>query len=263
MALSWALHDVSLSNLRPGDHIYRWASLVHVHHGIVLQTPDDNKDVYDRISVLHIPNNAAVEAKQETLGKFLGKGGSLKSARYGVPPIEVWIKRNGTCYAEQSGSAGEVLARANSLLQKSEQHCVFRAFRGATSEDIAFWCKTGKTRGVAMPNNTGGTNYDRAPQQRMEAADEEAESPVPQTRSRTSSNTSDFEMAGSSSNRCRDPDAFLLLQEGNELQQQATPQSVRRIEIPTNDADLEDYEVVDLPPWLPAEHYPAVVNAQA
>lgn len=261
MALSWALHDVSPSSLLPGDHVYRWSSLVHVHHGIVLQTPDDKKDPFGTVQVLHIPSDSGIECRQETLGTFLGMknkngGGSLKSARYGVPPFEVWIKRSGTCYAEQSGSVNEVLARANSLLQKSEQHCVFRAFRGATSEDIAFWCKTGKSQSAA-PNNIGGTNYEQASQPRHDSAAATAPDqamPSPQARS---SDEDDKE------HQCKDPDAFLLLQDSNEAQQLPTPQNACRTEVLANDADLEEYEVVDLPPWLPAEHYPAVVNAQA
>jgi hypothetical protein len=140
-----------------------------VHHGIVLETPRDDADCFDRILVLHIPSNGGVEIKKVTLGAFLGKihksgGGSLKSARYGVPPIEVWIKRSGTCYAETSSPVNEVLARAQALLENSEKHCVFRAFRGATSEDIAFWCKTGKSRSATKPNQLGGTNYEQASQ---------------------------------------------------------------------------------------------------
>jgi hypothetical protein len=272
MALSWALHDVTPSSLQPGDHIYRWSSLIHVHHGIVLEAPRDNKDSYDRIMIMHLSNNGGVEAKKETLATFLGKtknngGGSLKSARYGVPPIEVWIKRSGTCYAEASAPVNEVLARANSLL---ERHCVFRAFRGATSEDIAFWCKTGKTRSAA-PNHAGGTNYAQASLQSTDRAEatHAPQVPAPQASSSDTEATVAGRMADvvetdpdarSWSPRVMDPDAFLLLQEGNESQQVSTP---CRIEILANDKDLEEYEVVDLPPWLSAEHYPAVVNAHS
>eukprot|EP00746_Dinoflagellata_sp_MGD_P011847 gnl/MRDRNA2_/MRDRNA2_125005_c0_seq1.p1 gnl/MRDRNA2_/MRDRNA2_125005_c0~~gnl/MRDRNA2_/MRDRNA2_125005_c0_seq1.p1 ORF type:complete len:302 (+),score=58.40 gnl/MRDRNA2_/MRDRNA2_125005_c0_seq1:75-908(+) len=276
MALSWALHDVSPSSLKPGDHIYRWSSLVHVHHGIVLEKPDGNQDLLDSISVLHIPATAGVEAKQVTLNEFLAKG-SLKLARYGVPPIEVWIKRSGTCYAERSSPVDEVVARALALLQKSEQHCVMRAFRGATSEDIAFWCKTGKSR-AETSNSVGGTNYNQtrtscahqyasntgATRGGYAGADPSASSSPTNAEEATTSmegSTLTMDKEVDKSMQCRDPDAFLLLQEEANAQQVQTPQSIRRIDVPTDDADLEDYEVVDLPPWLPAEHYPAAVNA--
>jgi hypothetical protein len=212
-----------------------------------------------------------------TLGAFLTKG-SLKCARYGVPPIEVWVKRSGTCYAEQSSPADEVVARALALLQKSEHHCVLRAFQGSTSEDIAFWCKTGKSR-AAVPNEAGGTNYNRG---RTSCAQEyaskagvthgpeiPASSSHPSTEGGYAANTSIDEATLPSPREevadkraVKDPDAFLLLhEESNAEQQLQTPQSIRRVEVPSDDEDLEDFEVVDLPPWLPAEHYLAAVNA--
>lgn len=271
MALSWALHDVSPSSLRPGDHVYRWTSLVHVHHGIVLDVLDGSNDLLDRIMVLHA-SNGVMKLQRATLGAFLQKSkkgaqGSLKSARYGVPPMEVWIKRSGTCYAEQSAPVNEVLARAHSLLT-SEQHYLSRAFQAATSEDIAFWCKTGKRRAATLNSaGPGGTNYTQNSRQLTgsNATSALVEIPGPQmTSSNIDAPTLDVMEELNSSPRLRkvtDPDAFLLLEEGNEPQQ--TPQSVACIEVPANDEDLNDYEVVDLPPWMPAEHFPKSVDVQA
>lgn len=244
--------------------------MVHVHHGIVLEVPDDSRDLFDRIVVLEIPNINGAEAKQETLGTFLGRskingGCSLKSARYGVPPIEVWVKRRGTCYVEHSSPVNEVLARAYSLLQKTEQNpCP--AVRRATSEDLAFWCKTGKSRS-AVPNNIGGTNYGQAypqPTSSLEAT-RATEVTAPQA---TSSNP-EAKIATPASAKAEevdkrdrilsDPDAFRLLEEGDEPR----PSTPRCTEILANDADLESYEVVDIQPWSHAEHHPAVVKAQA
>jgi len=277
MALSWALHDVCPSTLLPGDHIYRWSSLVHVHHGIVLEILDGSTDLFDRIIVLHA-SNGAVKVQRATLGAFLCKSKkrpdvNLKAVRYGVPPMEVWIKRSGTCYAEQSAPVDEVLARAHSLLEH-EQPSLLGVFKDATSEDIAFWCKTGRCRaGSLSRSGPGGTNYTQGAQRHTSknagyAATDPSEIPIPQSISDTEAMAVppalDVIEELYSSPRTRsvtDPDAFLLLQEGNEAQQ--TPQSVACIEVPTNDEDLNDYEVVDLPPWLPAEHFPRSVNVQA
>jgi len=242
--------------------------MVHVHHGIVLEVPDDSKDLFDRIVVLQIPNIYAAEAKQQTLGAFLGRrnkygGGSLKCARYGVPPIEVLVKRRGTCYAEHSAPVHEVLARAYSLFSE-ENSCP--AFRRATSEAVAFWCKTGKSLS-AMPNNTGGTNYGQTSQHPTSSVEAihatkstapQATSSIPEAKIATPA----YVMAETADRRDRtlsDPDAFRLLEEGNEPQ----PPTPCYTEILADDADLEGYEVVDLMPWLHAERHAAVVKAQA
>merc|ERR1719313_1230629 len=100
MALNWVLHDVQPADLRPGDHIYRWNSPVHVQHGIVLEKLDGKTNPLDSILVLHVPNKSQ-RPRSESLAGFLGHGGrhaigcGLKRARYGCPEYETWIKRSG------------------------------------------------------------------------------------------------------------------------------------------------------------------------
>lgn len=181
MVLSWALHDVQVQDLRPGDHVYLWVSTNQKQHGIVLQVIepgiDGVVDLKDRIIILHFSFHAQTghrhsrlkklsDAKvhRSTLRAFLTENGSrgsrgtktfgrsLKRARYGVPGYETLIKRSGTCYAVQASSPSETVARAHALLEASEarpadfQSLTSMLLGGLSilnSEDFAFFCKTG------------------------------------------------------------------------------------------------------------------------
>lgn len=165
MVFGWALHDVEPSVLRPGDHIYRWISPVYMQHGIVLEIADGSQNLLDRVAVLCIPNWAQKPSVSQ-LRSFLGgmhAAGGLKRARYGVPPYETWIKRGGTCYAERSSPTTDVLMRARSLVVAGDRR-VGETFIGATCEDMAVWCKTGKRRAAQVSGSkSGGAAGARSP----------------------------------------------------------------------------------------------------
>lgn len=165
--LTWAFHDAKPEDLKPGDHIYKWSSPTHAYHGIVLQQDPASEaqaseaptDIWDRITVLRLPcsgcnsSNAPAGTGRESLRSFETRsqktllGGGLKVARYGVPACETWVKRYGTCYAEDCDPASEVLRRADALLNREENPLSGESSSNrqafAKSEHLAFWCKTG------------------------------------------------------------------------------------------------------------------------
>eukprot|EP00746_Dinoflagellata_sp_MGD_P104520 gnl/MRDRNA2_/MRDRNA2_43392_c0_seq1.p1 gnl/MRDRNA2_/MRDRNA2_43392_c0~~gnl/MRDRNA2_/MRDRNA2_43392_c0_seq1.p1 ORF type:complete len:401 (-),score=54.99 gnl/MRDRNA2_/MRDRNA2_43392_c0_seq1:495-1697(-) len=160
--LKWAFHDIAPNDLKPGDHIYKWSSVRHAYHGIVLEQDPANetvvndapRDARDRIMVLRFPCSCcrhdcnSTRAQRETLRSFearsqnLSLAGGVKVARYGVSKYETWVKRYGTCYPVECDITAETLRRADTLLndrggpvslESSSRKC----------EHLAFWCKTG------------------------------------------------------------------------------------------------------------------------
>lgn len=165
MSLGWVLHDVGPEDLRPADHIYRWGSPLHNHHGIVLQILEEPQppvaeiELQDRIVVLHFSLNEDNHAKVHSvpLRQFLEctlkapLGGGLKRARYGCGKLETWIKRSGTCYSEAASAAADCLLRARSLLEATELRTYdFETLTSANCEHVAFWCKTGIWRSAQV-----------------------------------------------------------------------------------------------------------------
>lgn len=150
--LSWAFHDAKPESLKLGDHIYKWTSPTHAYHGIIVQQESTTetqvngpRDSLDCITVLRLPCSCCgnfMRAERETLTSFEARsrklliGGGLKVARYGVPGFETWIKRYGTCYAQECSPVSEVLCRAEILLQQE-------TLERTKCEHLAFWCKTG------------------------------------------------------------------------------------------------------------------------
>merc|ERR1719182_403890 len=112
---SWISHDVSPQDLCLGDHIYKWGSFFHTHHGMVykiMEPPSptvdpDEDDLLDRIIVLHLSfgelENSNAKIHCAPLRTFLAAGrkgweGGLKRARYAVSATEHIMKLPGTCY---------------------------------------------------------------------------------------------------------------------------------------------------------------------
>lgn len=166
--LGWLRHDVSPEELAPGDHIYKWGSPFHTHHGLVLEVLEvpsppleGGGELLDRIIVLHLnfsfdqgDGRRVARVHRVPLRGFL-QGGSksirwslmdpvLKRARYGVPRAEHSVKRAGTCYLDQRDTPEVVLARGRRLLEASESRPYdFEALTTANCEHMVVWCTTG------------------------------------------------------------------------------------------------------------------------
>lgn len=164
-ALGWMMHDVLPEELRPADHIYRWGSPVHSHHGIVLEIleeprpPVEEVQLQDRIVVVHfsLDGNGQAKVHSVTLRQFQEGStktplqGGLKRARYGCPMYETLIKRSGTCYSEAATSPEKCLDRARLLLGLSElKPYDLSTSASANCEHFAFWCSTGQWRSAQV-----------------------------------------------------------------------------------------------------------------
>jgi len=161
MARAWLIHDVLIEELQVSDHVYKWGSPVHTHHGLVveiLEAPSprldtDGDDLLDRIIVLHLSFNGP-EAEQAKVHRvplrtsltngLKGSPQRLKRARYGVSRAEHALKLPGTCYSMQADAPETVLRRAHLLLDASQsQPYDLHSLTSANCEHVIVWCKTG------------------------------------------------------------------------------------------------------------------------
>mmetsp|Transcript_41607 Transcript_41607/g.107652 ORF Transcript_41607/g.107652 Transcript_41607/m.107652 type:complete len:306 (-) Transcript_41607:94-1011(-) len=173
MVWSWFVHDAQPEELRLGDHIYKWGSPLHTHHGLVyqiLEAPSpqidpDAENLLDRIIVLHL--SFSTEEKREAkihrvpLRTFLagdrkGQQGLLKRARYSVPWAENMVKLPGTCYSMHADAPAVALRRAQALLELTELRPYdLSALTFSNCEHVIVWCKTGHWRSAQVDGAFG------------------------------------------------------------------------------------------------------------
>eukprot|EP01114_Cavostelium_apophysatum_P003898 TRINITY_DN14037_c0_g1_i1.p1 TRINITY_DN14037_c0_g1~~TRINITY_DN14037_c0_g1_i1.p1 ORF type:complete len:396 (-),score=47.29 TRINITY_DN14037_c0_g1_i1:44-1186(-) len=143
--MNWLVHTVTLKDLERGDHVYRWTSPVHSHHGIVLETSDDPTTTL--IIEFNKPNGHKFQKSKARIGVTtyqdfsLNGRRSVKRVRYGSSAFSVAVKRTGTTRKETADHPDKIVERA--------LECISGNFGGYNllsnnCESFAFYCCTGR-----------------------------------------------------------------------------------------------------------------------
>ncbi|CAF0836668.1 unnamed protein product [Rotaria sordida] len=106
-------HNISVSEVRPGDHLYRWHHL-KLLQGIAVQLDDDVSEIF--VVVLDKLNNFDLV----TLNDFKGKG-VLRRVLYDQGDSHLHrIKLHGTSYIEKRRPAKEIVQNALLLIHTAD-----------------------------------------------------------------------------------------------------------------------------------------------
>ena len=103
-------NTIDLSELRRGDHIYCWSSILHHHHGIYV----------GKKKIIHVYGDRKRESEVQmaTVQEFT-RGRRLKRARYGRPSWELYVKAPGTVFNFPCDPQDKIVERAYAALGES------------------------------------------------------------------------------------------------------------------------------------------------
>lgn len=133
-------HDVSESELKPGDHIYVYRWMMYSHHGIyvgngkVIHFSGKDDSIFE--------GKSSAMVKKTSLSDFC-KGSEIRLAAYDCWRMTKIMKRAATCFVEKSRPAEQVIATAYKYLNNPETWPKYDVDENNCA-DFAYFCKTGK-----------------------------------------------------------------------------------------------------------------------
>lgn len=140
-------HDVSRSDLKPGDHIYCYRSgMIYSHHGIYIGERD--------CEVIHFDAPYGKKKSKKTamimscsLSSFLN-GNQLRLVSYDEPSLFKVLKKSESSHCVESRPAEDVIYTAKYYLNNPHMWDDYSTYSN-NCESFAFYCKTG------LPDFTG------------------------------------------------------------------------------------------------------------
>ncbi|CAK0882335.1 unnamed protein product [Prorocentrum cordatum] len=163
---SGLVDSIAKTELESGDHIYAWRlGFSYNHHGIVVRTapcePGCQHDSLECCCVVHfVPpsetNGNFGRMEVVSLAQF-SQGRSVCKCHYGVPSVNFYFQRSGSCSTDQRDPKPFSVLRALSLLdvggdaaalEDAAAQAVEYSLLNKNNELFARWCKVGDASGV-------------------------------------------------------------------------------------------------------------------